>query len=753
MMNSTILSRTFLTVLFGAGLATSGLAADKLPGLFGAIYDGNAMPAEDAVADETRVDKELNFARGIPKSKFKKNFFGRWTGFIEIPEAGEYTFVLKSDDGSRMTIGGKTLIDQWSAKRLTMKTGKVKLSAGSIPITIEMHQSAGSSVLILGWVPPGGKKAIIPASALSHLPPPPPKPPTLAVVRGPAHKWLDHGKNPDKSKSPRGTGAIKNPKAPPAQHFKVEVLSPELFEPMEMVMLPTGNILICERKGELREFNPKTRETRLVIKLPVAFQQGNYASECGFLGLVPDPNFSKNNYLYCFYSVISKTPSNKGGKGPDGGNPLDEVNRLSRFTYKDGVFDLSSEVKILDVATDRQGKTCHEAGSLAFGPDGLLYLATGDNTNPFWKDASPMNPDNRHGDARRSAGNTADLRGAVLRLKINKDGSYDIPKGNLFKPGTPQTRPEIFIMGARNPYRITVNQRTGTLYWGEVSPDKNPTGEEINQAKTAGFHGWPYFIGDNLRFITPDDLLTDPELVVNTSPFNTGLQVIPLKPRPPFLHYNRSCAIIGEVYNHSSKFSKGAFPEHFDNCLFFGDWNRSWIQLIRMDKDENSLAVEHFPINFKFRKVIDFFFAEGELYVLEFGNGWFNTKGGRMCKISYDPGGNQQTDPKADQRVAGMDHSLKGTKLLLGNVTCLSCHNAQEQVTGLTSPSFLMLQDKYKIDDATLETLSEKVIKGGVGVWGKVMPMPAHPTYKKDDIKEMIKAMLATEKLAAGHKK
>ncbi len=59
----------------------------------------------------------------------------------------------------------------------------------------------------------------------------------------------------------------------------------------------------------------------------------------------------------------------------------------------------------------------------------------------------------------------------MLRIKINPDASYSIPEGNLFKPGTPKTRPEIYTMGARNPYRISVDRKTGFLYWGDVGPD------------------------------------------------------------------------------------------------------------------------------------------------------------------------------------------------------------------------------------------------------------------------------------------
>ena len=572
-----------------------------------------------------------------------------------------------------------------------------------------------------------------------------------------ADDYLNWKKNPDTKHTPRGVDSKDNPNAPKKEHFKVEVLSPDLREPMEFCMLPGGNILIIERTGELKEYDMVTQKTRLVHKLNVATNpKKSYATENGLIGLAADPNYAKNNYIYMFYSVPSKHDPEKmkkhkwakDDKQANAAKELNHSNRLSRFTYKDGKLDLSSEVKIIDVKTDRYERTCHEAGSIAFGPEGYLYLATGDNTNPFWKDASPMKVDSPEHDARRSAGNTNDLRGAVLRLKINADGSYSIPEGNLFKPGTPNTRPEIYTKGLRNPYRICVNQKTGTLYWGEVSPDKQPTGEEINQAKKAGYYGWPFVIGNNLRFLTPDNKLVDPDNIINDSKFNTGMKKLP-KPVKPFFHYNRSCSIIGDVFHYDSMKSATGFPKHYDNCLFIADWNRGWIKLIRMDENENNLGVENFNINHRFNhKPIDFFFHKGELYVLEFGNGWFGCKGGRMSKITYSKDFNTKATVGTDPGTNGMDPNHAGTKLMLTN-TCLSCHQGQNKLIG---PSFAMIADKYKNDKTATKKLAEKVKQGGGGVWGPI-PMPAHPTIKDGDLTEMIKAVLGTKNLATGHKK
>ncbi|MEY3395918.1 MAG: hypothetical protein RL346_2155 [Verrucomicrobiota bacterium] len=514
---------------------------------------------------------------------------------------------------------------------------------------------------------------------------------------------------------------------PNPAHFKVDVLAEGFTDPQEMVMLPDGRILICERTGNLRIWTPGSTQLTEGGSLNVAARNKEVARECGFIGLTADPEFSKNSWIYGYYSL-----------------PDVSSHRLSRFTFKDGQIDPASEKPILEVPTDREDSTCHEAGSLAFGPDGFLYLSTGDNTNPFSKPATPIEEDKKERDAQRSSSNSNDLRGKVLRIKVNADGTYSIPDGNLFKPGTPKTRPEIFTMGLRNPYRISLNSKTGTLYWSEVAPDKKPTGEEINQAKTAGYYGWPYVITNTQVFNDLTGKAFDPNQLKNLSKNNTGITDLPV-PREPLHFYGRSCSIIGEVY-HSTK-AEHAFPDYYDNHLFFGDWNGSYFKAIKLDADEKNIGVEDFPLNFKFRKPIDMFFNNGVLYVLEYGNGWYNVKDGRLLKVSYSTSFNQIAVPEGDPRVVGMNQKMKGIKLMQAT-TCLSCHTAQQKLVG---PSFAEITAKYGKDPKSVDMLFEKVRKGSVGVWGQ-QAMPAHTLNTDDEVKEMIKAILST-KAEKGHVK
>lgn len=514
---------------------------------------------------------------------------------------------------------------------------------------------------------------------------------------------------------------------PDPAHFKVDVLAEGFIDPQEMCLLPDGRILICERTGKLRVWTSGSDQLTEGGALNVAIKKGNTARECGFLGITADPDFAKNSWIYCYYSL-----------------PEVSSHRLSRFTFRDNQIDLASEKPLLEVPTDRGDSTCHEGGSLAFGPDGLLYLSTGDNTNPFSKPATPIEEDQKERDAQRSASNSNDLRGKVLRIRVLPDGTYEIPEGNLFKPGTPKTRPEIYTMGLRNPYRITVNPTTGTLYWSEVAPDKQPTGEEINQAKTAGYYGWPYVITDTKVFNDLSGKAFDPQSLKNLSKNNTGITDLPV-PRNPLYHYARSCSIIGGVYHRTN--AENAFPVYFDNCLFFADWNRSWFKVVRLDAEENNVGVEDVTLNFKFRKPIDMFFDQGVLYVLEYGNGWYDVKDGRLLKISYNTSFNQIAAPEGDPRILGMNAKSKGIKLMQGT-TCLSCHTAQDKLVG---PSFADLSDKYRKDPGAVDQLFAKVRAGSVGTWGE-QAMPAHTQNTDEEVKEMIKAVLSTKR-QKGHTK
>ena len=455
---------------------------------------------------------------------------------------------------------------------------------------------------------------------------------------------------------------VKTDRVPNEDRFtKTVLVQAQFFEPTEMTILPNLDILIAQRRGELLLYKNETKQLKQVGYLHVYWHANTPGvnAEEGFMGLQKDPNFKSNNWVYAYYSPIDSS-----------------VNRLSRFTFKSDSLDMSSEKVILEVHSQRE-ICCHTGGSIAFGGDGLLYLSTGDNSTPFNEPGvryvnsgfAPLNdiPGHQQFDARRSAGNTNDLRGKILRIKVNNDGSYSIPDGNLFPKGEAKTRPEIYVMGDRNPYRISVDQKNSYLYWGEVGPDadadslntRGPRGyDEVNQARKAGFYGWPLFIGNNYPYHQYDYAtgtsgpLFDPAHPQNNSRNNTGITDLP-PAQPAFIWYpyaespdfpevgtGSRNAMAGPVY-YTDMFPKETrLPDYYNGKLLIYDWMRGWIKAVTMLPNGDFDKMEPFFEHIKLSNCIDMEVGpDGRIYLLEYGTGWFqkNPDAG-LARIDYTAG-------------------------------------------------------------------------------------------------------------------
>jgi cytochrome c len=317
-----------------------------------------------------------------------------------------------------------------------------------------------------------------------------------------------------------------------------------------------------------------------------------------------------------------------------------------------------------------------------FGPDGLLYLSTGDNTNAEETEGYiPIDerPGRQLADDQATAANTNDLRGKILRIKPQPDGTYTIPEGNLFPVGTPRTRPEIYTMGHRNPYRFSVDSKNGYLYWGDVGPDtKVPASsgtlsfDEINQARKPGFFGWPYFLGNNEAF--PDyDFATKKEgprfnalKPVNSSPNNTGIRELPpaqpamiwygdgVSPEFPLVGRGGESAMAGPVY-YQDLFpgARHKLPAYYDGKLFIYDWVRRWFMAVTLDENKNYLRMEPFLDHLQFVAPTDMQFApDGSVYILEYGTNWFaKNMDAKLVRIEYAEGNRK---PVANIKVSSL---------------------------------------------------------------------------------------------------
>src|SRR5262245_60534618 len=305
------------------------------------------------------------------------------------------------------------------------------------------------------------------------------------------------------------------------------VLVNGLEDGMEMDVLSDGRILIAERQGGLKIYLPKYGRTVKLGELPaVVF------GEVGFLGMVAAPDFDTTGWVYTFFCPKANTKSM----------------RLSRWTVTGEKLDPSSEQKILEFPIDGPDAAIHMGGGLARDAKGNIYVGTGDNSPPIPELPVDQRPGHEHHDALRTAANSRDLRGKILRIHPEPDGRYSIPVGNLFADGKDGRR-EIYAMGCRNPYRIQIDPKTGWLYWGDVGQNVEtsigvgPNGyDEVNQARAAGNFGLPRFTGPNEAYAEFDFVTRkpgrkfDPARPENRSKNNTGLRLLP-PPQPALLWY------------------------------------------------------------------------------------------------------------------------------------------------------------------------------------------------------------------------
>lgn len=462
--------------------------------------------------------------------------------------------------------------------------------------------------------------------------------------------------------------------------FTKTQLTADLVDPMAIEVAPDGRVFYTTRGGNFSEdpddvedetaevgvINPDTDETTIALEPDVYVGQ-----EDGLQGITFDPEFEDNGWVYLYYSP----PNAVVGDDP--------YNLLSRFTVEGDTIDPDSEVEILRIHTQRE-TCCHVGGDLEFDSDGYLYISTGDDTNPFESDAyTPI--DEREGrepyDAQRTSANTADLRGKILRICPHDDGSYSIPDGSLFPEDEYAeeideglVRPEIYVMGLRNPFRMTVDQETDVLYYADYGPDagewsdeRGPIGiVEINEVREAQNSGWPYDTGDNHPYIEYDFETEesgepfDPENPVNDSPNNTGLKELPpsqsatiyysfswdtyldapdyaeVPDEAPFPGLEGGAPMGGPVYRHEDDFGEWALPEEYDGKHFIAEWGANWIKTVEYDENGEVLDIEDFMADEEFLSPMDLEIGpEGALYLMEWGEGYSAENSG-IYRIEYD---------------------------------------------------------------------------------------------------------------------
>ncbi|MEU7696222.1 DUF1349 domain-containing protein [Microbispora sp. SCL1-1] len=413
--------------------------------------------------------------------------------------------------------------------------------------------------------------------------------------------------------------------------YEKVALDTETSNPMMLNIANDGRVFYIDRLGDVKIIKP-SGGTVLAAHMNVFT-----ANESGLLGMALDPAFDTNHWIYLYYSP----------------NGSENVDRLSRFTVTGDTLDLSSEKKLLDVPVQR-AECCHHGGGMVIDPKtGNLWLGTGDNTNPFASDGyAPIDEQSgrAYWDAQRTAGNTNSLSGKLLRIHPEADGTYTIPSGNLFAPGTEKTKPEIYGMGFRNPFRIGLDPKTGNIMLGEYGPDANSASAtrgpqntvEWNLITKPGNFGWPYCIGNNTPYIDYNFATRQSGSAfncaapVNDSPNNTGLTNLPpVIPATIWYHYaadpnnfpelSGGAPMGGPVYRYDPNVqSTIKWPAYWDGKAIFGEWNNNALWSFQLNEDGSKLVeMNKIMTTLRFLKPMDMKFGpDGALYLIEWGSGF-----------------------------------------------------------------------------------------------------------------------------------
>jgi glucose/arabinose dehydrogenase len=247
----------------------------------------------------------------------------------------------------------------------------------------------------------------------------------------------------------------------------------------------SGRLFVVEQAGVIEIVGVGTF-------LDIRARVDSSSNEQGLLGLAFHPNFASNGYFYVNYT-------HDPGPGPD-------VTRISRFEVSGtnpDVADAGSEDVLLTIVQDNNN---HNGGDIRFGPDGFLYIATGDG-------GGSQDPNDR--------GQSLDtLLGKILRIDVDSEFPYAIPTGNPYEM-VAGALDEIWVYGLRNPWRFSFDRSTGDLYIGDVG--QNALEEvDFQPATSSGGenYGWSCMEGDQVQNFNPCDgaPLTEPILVYGHSP-------------------------------------------------------------------------------------------------------------------------------------------------------------------------------------------------------------------------------------------
>ena len=355
----------------------------------------------------------------------------------------------------------------------------------------------------------------------------------------------------------------------------------DLQSPLDMAFPGNGDILVAEQTGKIRLIKGgKLLDaplldigSKLVKTMPVDVR--------GLLGFAIHPKFNSNKKIYVFYSA------------PTTADKSDHKDVVAEYTLSNNSTQVDPNSGRILFTADEPGQG-DNGGCLKFGPDGYLYIAMGDGGGGGDKHGPIGNGQNK---------NT--LLGKILRINVNSDSTYTVPKDNPFV-GKTDIRPEIWAYGLRNPWRFSFDKATKQLFTCDVGEG---TWEETDIIEKGGNYGWRMIEGDHC-FNPKEDCDF------------TGT----IKPIAEYDHKSGICVIGGYVYN-------GKQLPALKGKYFFADWTGPiyYIEKKGAEWRRGKIELKNYPENLKITSWSED--PSGELYVITNGGTLLNDAKGAIYKI------------------------------------------------------------------------------------------------------------------------
>jgi len=387
--------------------------------------------------------------------------------------------------------------------------------------------------------------------------------------------------------------------------FEQETVANGLTKPTAFAFAPDGRIFVAEKGGIVRVIDRNGLQSQPWLDIS---GKVNTFFDRGLDGIAVDPRWPSAPYVYLAYSY---EPPEAAGRNPEGAR----VSRVVRVTASSGnlnMGDPASELVLVgrnstfefignpDVG-DSPPYTCthadgtyvrdcvpnegnsHMISQIGFGPDGALYISSGDGINYNWANLRAQSVDS--------------LAGKILRVNPANGNGY---ANNPYYDGDlGSNRSKVFALGLRNPWRFTFQPGTGALYVADVGNNK---WEEINRVPAGANLGWPCFEGRTENAFDPE---CQP-ILSGARPVTHGVYVYP--------HGNGRGAAIGGDFMRGSN-----FPLLFRGAYFYSDFNSATIDYLTFDAQGR--ATSQIFTAPAFAAVQMSFGADGALYVLYHVNG------------------------------------------------------------------------------------------------------------------------------------